>query len=52
MSLNFDRVGRSLARVVGGKYKYDKEDDDIQSFVSLKLTGDAKFQQVPDADAT
>jgi nicotinamide riboside kinase len=57
MSLNFDKVGRLLCQVEGGKNK-DKvvavatnssdEDEITQSFTSLKLSGDAKFQQIPD----
>jgi hypothetical protein len=55
MSLNFDKIGRNLARIEGGKLNnkivsvHTEDDDDIKkSFQKLKLTNNSKFQQVPD----
>jgi len=58
MSLNFDKIGKEVAVVVGGKYKNKiisisdaKEHDEIShSFNKLKFT-DGKLQQVPDPGA-
>ena len=59
MSLNLDGVGRSLCKINGGKYNKKtisvfcdgKDDDEIKKpFNSLKLSPDAKFQQIPDKD--
>lgn len=60
MSLNFDKVGRFLARLEGGRYDRKivsvssevgddtKEDDYTKPFKHLTIDG--KFQQVPDPD--
>lgn len=59
MSLNFDKIGRYLCKINSGKfnkkivsvYTDGKDEDEINKpFNSLKLTGDAKFQQIPDPD--
>jgi hypothetical protein len=59
MSLNFDKVGRQLAKIDGGKfsgkvvsvYANGAEDDNItKQFNSLKLAEGCRFQQVPDCD--
>jgi hypothetical protein len=58
MSLNFDKVGRFLCKVEGGKYNNkivsvsastDEKDDYTKPFNKLTLT-DGKFQQVPDPE--
>jgi hypothetical protein len=59
MSLNFDKVGRFLCKVEGGKYNNkivsvvstsaDEKDEYTKPFTSLTLT-DGKFQQVPDPE--
>ena len=57
MSLNFDKVGKFLAKIDGGKYKNkivsvstDKDNDEItKDFTNLHLK-DAKFQQIPNPD--
>ena len=55
MTLNFDRVGRYLCKVVGGKYDgkvvsvaTEDSDDITKSFTQITIDG--KFQQVPDPD--
>jgi nicotinamide riboside kinase len=59
MSLNFDKIGRNIAKVDGGKYNNkvisvftDGTDETSikKPFNSLKLTDSAKFQQIPDCD--
>lgn len=58
MSLNFDRVGKFLAKVEGGKYdkkiisvtSENKVEDDEYSKPFLCLTIDGKFQQIPDPE--
>lgn len=59
MTLNFDKVGKYLAKIEGGKYSNKivsvftegKDEDEVKkSFTSLKLVDDAHFQQVPDPD--
>lgn len=59
MSLNFDKVGRVLARIDGGKLNNkiisvytEGDDNDLikKQFNNLKLTGESKFQQIPDPD--
>lgn len=56
MALNFDKVGRNLARIEGGKYNNKtvsinmEDDDDVKkSFTKLKLPDGGKFQQIPDS---
>jgi hypothetical protein len=56
MSLNFDKCGKFICRVDGGKYKNkivsvsssleDKDDKICKEFTNLHLK-DGKFQQVP-----
>ena len=59
MSLNFDKVGKFLSKVEGGKYdkkivcvtaehKVDDTDEYSKPFRTLHIDG--KFQQVPDPD--
>ena len=55
MTLNFDRVGRYLCKVVGGKYdgkvvSVATEDSDEITKSFTQITIDGKFQQVPDPD--
>ena len=59
MTMNFDKVGRSLARIEGGKLNgkvvsvyTEGDDNDLikKQFNNLKLTGESKFQQIPDPD--
>tara|TARA_R110000868_G_scaffold227697_1_gene480726 strand:- start:52 stop:822 length:771 start_codon:yes stop_codon:yes gene_type:complete len=59
MSLNFDKVGRTLARIECGKMNnkivsvYTEGDDNDmikKQFNNIKLTGESKFQQIPDPD--
>lgn len=59
MSLNFDKVGKSLARIEGGKLNnkivsvYTEGDDNDmikKQFNNIKLTGESKFQQIADPD--
>ena len=58
MSLNFDRVGKFLAKVEGGKYDKKiisvtaehKTEEDTYSKPFHCLTIDGKFQQVPDPE--
>ena len=59
MSLNYDKVGRFLAQIEGGKDNSKivsistdpKDEDDItRAFTKIKLTGESKFQQVPCVD--
>lgn len=55
MTLNFDRVGRYLCKVVGGKYdgkvvSVATEDSDEINKSFSQITIDGKFQQVPDPD--
>jgi predicted AAA+ superfamily ATPase len=60
MSLNFDRLGRFLCRIEGGKYdkkiisvtselKTDNEDEYSRPFKRLTIP-DGKLQQIPDPD--
>lgn len=58
--LNFDKIGRELAIIKGGKYNNkivsvftEGEDENKikKQFKSLTLEKDAKFQQIPDPDA-
>ena len=57
MSLNFDKVGKFLAKIDGGKYKNkivsvstDKDNDEItKDFTNLHLK-DGKLQQIPNPD--
>ena len=57
MSLNFDKVGRTLAKVEGGKnnnkiISINTDDDEKikKSFTKLKITDSGKFIQTPDGD--
>ena len=57
MSLNFDKVGRTLAKVEGGKnnnkvISINTDDDEKikKSFTKLKITDSGKFIQIPDGD--
>ena len=59
MSLNFDKIGRFLCKVEGGKYNnkivsvtasLDEKDDYSKPFTKLTLTDAGKFQQVPDPE--
>jgi len=61
MSLNFNKDGRKLATIIGGKYNKkvvyvdgepndDSDDDKGRVFKSLKLNADSKFQQIPNTD--
>ena len=57
MSLNFDKIGRNIACIDGGKYAKkiisvysgDEEDEITKSFSCLKIPS-GKFQQMPDAE--
>ena len=58
MSLNFERVGRFLAKVEGGKYDKKiisvtselKKEEDAYSKPFHRITIDGKFEQVPNPD--
>jgi predicted AAA+ superfamily ATPase len=61
MSLNFDKIGRNLCKINGGKYDNkiisvysDGFDNDTitKQFSSLKLPNNGKFQQIPDEETT
>lgn len=55
MALNFEKIGRQISKVEGGKYdkkvlsvNTEFDEDEYKRFNSLKIDG--KFQQVPDPD--
>lgn len=59
MSLNFDKVGKFLCKVEGGKYNnkivsvtasLDEKDEYSKPFTKLTLTDSGKLQQIPDPD--
>lgn len=58
MSLNFEKNGKPLCKIVGGKLNNkivyccgDEDDEDKNSFKSLKLNLDAKFQHIPNTNS-
>ena len=55
MTLNFNKVGKPVAMIKGGKYDKkliyinpDLNDKDATDFKQLKIANECKFQQVPD----
>ena len=55
MSLNFNKVGKPVAMIKGGKYDKkliyinpDLNDHDATDFKHLKIANESKFQQIPD----
>ena len=56
--LNFNKIGRPLCKIEGGKYnnqiisvsdKFNDNDDVlIKEFRQLRISNDSKFQQIPD----
>ena len=60
MALNIEKVGRPIAKVVGGRYnnkqvsvcanEEEEEEECSRVFTSMALT-DGKFQQIPDTTA-